>query len=53
MWRVIEGEPRKLGGVYKWETPVVEPCQEQRVRIWVQEVKVYKDLGYEFKTKFL
>ena len=35
MWTVIDGEPSKRGGVYKWTEPGVEPCLEHRVRIWV------------------
>ena len=28
MWTVVEGEPRKHGGVYKWTEAGVDPCHK-------------------------
>ena len=53
MWTVIDGEPSKRGGVYKWTEPGVEPCLEHRVRIWVHgEVAGISFLDHATKLKF-
>ena len=53
MWTVIDGEPSKRGGVYKWMEPGVEPCLEHRVRIWVHgEVARISFFGSCTKIKF-